>query len=211
MPTLNDMVIAIMKEEIINQVIQIVKRLGVVRPKDMDDYDLHRKYIHMLHHQGLLNRVGRGLYVLVDSKPSENRTIAEACKRVPSGVICLLSALRFHGLTTQSPFEIWIAIDHKARRPKESMLPIRIVRFSGRALTSGVEQHRIEGVPVRVYSPAKTIVDCFKYRNKIGLDVALEALRDCYRSRKCSMDELWKYAKICRVANIMKPYLESLA
>jgi len=113
-------------------------------------------------------------------------------------------------LTTQSPFEIWIAIDHKARYPKESMLPIRVVRFSGKALTSGVEQHRIEGVPVRMYGPAKTIADCFKYRNKIGLDVALEALRDCYRSRKCTMDELWKYAKICRVANIMKPYLESL-
>jgi len=210
MPTLYDMVIVIMKKEITEQIIRIVKRLGVIRPKDMDEYGIHRKYIHLLHHQGVLNRVGRGLYVLANSKPSENRTIAEACKRVPSGVICLLSALRFYDLTTQSPYEIWIAIDHKSRHPKESILPLRIVRFSGKALISGVEHHEIEGVPVRVYCPAKTVADCFKYRNKIGLDVALEALRDCHHSRKCTMDELWEYAKICRVTNIMKPYLESL-
>ena len=176
----------------------------------MDAYGIHRKYIHMLHQRGILNRVGRGLYVLADSKPSENRTIAEACKRVPSGVICLLSALRFHDLTTQSPYEIWMAIDHKARQPKEPAIPIHIVRFSGKALSSGIEQHEVEGVAIRVYSAAKTVADCFKYRNKIGLDVALEALRDCCRSRKCTMDDLWKYGKICRVGNIMKPYLESL-
>jgi len=129
---------------------------------------------------------------------------------MPSGIICLLSALRFHGLTTQSPYEIWMAIGHKARSPKKPGIPIRITRYSGKSLTSGVEQHKIEGVSIRVYNPAKTVADCFKFRNKIGLDVALEALRDCYRSRKCTMDELWKYAKICRVANIMKPYLESL-
>ena len=199
-----------MKTEITNQIIQIVKRLGIIRPRDMDKYGLYRKYIHMLYDQGMLNRIGRGLYVLPDAEPSENRSIAEACKRVPSGVICLLSALRFHDLTTQSPYEIWMAIDHKARSPREPAIPIRIVRFSGKALISGAEQHEIEGVPVRVYCPAKTIADCFKFRNKIGLDVALEALRDCHRSRKCTMDDLWKYAKICRVANIMKPYLESL-
>ena len=104
-----------------------------------------------------------------------------------------------------------MAIGHKARQPKEPAIPIRIVRFSGKALSSGIEEHKVEGVAVRVYSPAKTVADCFKFRNKIGLDVALEALRDCYRSRKCTMDDLWKYGKICRVGNIMKPYLESLA
>ncbi len=199
-----------MRQQIIDRIIQVVGRLGVIRPKDLDEYGIHRKYVHMLHRLGILNRVGRGLYVLAESKPSENRTIAEACKRVPSGVVCLLSALRFHDLTTQSPYEIWMAIDHKARQPKEPAIPIRIVRFSGKALSSGIEQHEVEGVAVRVYNPAKTVADCFKYRNKIGLDVALEALRDCYRSRKCTMDDLWKYGKICRVANIMKPYLESL-
>ncbi len=199
-----------MNKQIIDRIIQVAGRLGVIRPKDMDEYGIHRKYVHMLHHRGILNRVGRGLYVLAESKPSENRTIAEACKRVPSGVVCLLSALRLHDLTTQSPYEIWMAIDRKARQPREPAIPIRIVRFSGKALSSGVEQHEVEGVAVRVYNPAKTVADCFKYRNKIGLDVALEALRDCYRSRKCTMDDLWKYAKICRVGNIMKPYLESL-
>ncbi|MEA2030901.1 MAG: type IV toxin-antitoxin system AbiEi family antitoxin domain-containing protein [candidate division Zixibacteria bacterium] len=199
-----------MKTEIRKKIIQIVKRLGIVRPRDMDEYGIHRKYIHMLYNQGVLNRIGRGLYTLLETEPSENRSIAEACKRMPSGVICLLSALRFHDLTTQSPYEIWMAIDNKARSPRELGIPIRIARFSGKALTSGIKEHNIEGVTIRVYNPAKTVADCFKFRNKIGLDVALEALRDCHRSRKCTMDDLWKYAKICRVANIMKPYLESL-
>ncbi|MEZ5357219.1 MAG: type IV toxin-antitoxin system AbiEi family antitoxin domain-containing protein [Candidatus Zixiibacteriota bacterium] len=199
-----------MKAEITNKIIQIVKQLGIVRPRDMDEYGIHRKYLHMLYDQGILSRIGRGLYTLPDTEPSENRSFAEASKRVPSGVICLLSALRFHGLTTQSPHEIWMAIHHKARSPREPGIPIRITRFSGKSMTSGIEQHEIEGVSIRVYNPAKTVADCFKFRNKIGLDVALEALRDCHQSRKCTMDDLWKYAKICRVANIMKPYLESI-
>ena len=199
-----------MKNEIIEQITQIVKRHGIIRPRDMDEYGIHRKYIQELYSLGILTRIGRGLYTLPETEPSENRSIAEACKRVPSGIICLLSALRFHDLTTQSPYEIWMAIDHKARSPKEHGIPIRIARFSGEVLTSGVEQHNIEGVSIRVYNPAKTVADCFKFRNKIGLDVAMEALRDCHNSRKCTMDELWKYAKICRVANIMKPYIESL-
>lgn len=122
----------------------------------------------------------------------------------------MLSALRFHNLTTQSPFEVWMAVDRKARRPRSDSPPLRIVRFSGEALKVGVEEHRIEGVTVSVYCPAKTVADCFKYRNKIGLDVALESLRDCWRERRCTMSDLWCYAKICRVANVMRPYLESL-
>lgn len=199
-----------MKNAIIDQIIQIVKRRGIIRPRDMDEYGIHRKYVQELNNLGILSRIGRGLYTLPDTEPSENRSIAEACKRVPSGIICLLSALRFHGLTTQSPYEIWMAIDHKARSPREPGIPIRIARFSGKALTSGVEQLTIEGVSIRIYNPAKTVADCFKFRNKIGLDVAIEALRDCHRTSKCTMDDLWKFAKICRVANIMKPYLESV-
>ena len=142
---------------------------------------------------------------------SEHYSLVQACKRVPKGVICLLSSLRFIDLTTQSPSDIWIAIDRKARLPKSDGLPFRFVRFSGDALYSGVELHVIEGVEVKVYSPAKTVVDCFKYRNKIGLDVALEALRECWHERRCSMGELWHFAKICRMTNVMRPYLESLA
>jgi predicted transcriptional regulator of viral defense system len=129
---------------------------------------------------------------------------------VPKGVVCLLSALRFHDLTTQSPFEVWLAIGEKARLPKLDNPPLRIVRFSQKTLIYGVQEHSIEGVAVRVYSPAKTVADCFRYRNKIGLDVALEALRECKRKRRATTDDIWKAAKACRVANVMRPYLESL-
>lgn len=115
-----------------------------------------------------------------------------------------------YDLTTQSPFEIWMAIDGKARSPKEDIIPLGIVRFSGKALTAGVETHSMEGVKVKVYNPAKTVADCFKYRNKIGLDVAIEALRDCWRKKRATTDQLWHYAKVCRVARVMRPYLESL-
>ncbi|MCD6365577.1 MAG: hypothetical protein J7M14_06845 [Planctomycetes bacterium] len=125
------------------------------------------------------------------------------------GVICLLSALRFQEIGTQAPHEVWIALDRRAARPRARRLKTRIVRFSGKALTEGVDEHTIEGVQVRIYRPAKTVADCFKYRNKIGLDVALEALREVLRSRKCSIDELWKYASICRVTKTMRPYTEA--
>ena len=125
--------------------------------------------------------------------------------------MCLLSALRFHNFTTQSPFEVWLAIGEKSRLPRFENPPLRIVRFSGTALTYGVQEHRIEGVTVNIFSPAKTVADCFRYRHKIGLDVALEALRECIRERKATRDEIWKASRICRVANVMRPYLESLS
>jgi predicted transcriptional regulator of viral defense system len=126
-------------------------------------------------------------------------------------VICLLSALRFHGIGTQLPSQVWIAIDRRARQPALSYPPLKVVRFTGAALSEGVRQHRLEGQTVRVYGVAKTLADCFKYRNKIGLDVALEALRAAWRARRFSMDELDHFAGICRVRRVMKPYLESLA
>ncbi len=137
--------------------------------------------------------------------------LALASRRVPHGLICLLSALRFHDLTTQNPSRIWLAIDRKARAPREPELPLQIVRFSGPALSEGVEEHAVDGVPVRVYSSAKTVADCFEYRRKIGLDVALEALREYLHSRRGSIDELWRYAGVCRVQNVMRPYLEATA
>jgi predicted transcriptional regulator of viral defense system len=137
--------------------------------------------------------------------------MAEACKRVPGGVVCLLSALQFHDLTTQLPFEVWLALDVKARKPAVEFPPLRIVRFSAEALSKGIETHRVEGVTVRVYNVPKTVADCFKYRNKIGLDVALEALRECRRKRLATIDELWRYAKICRVSKVMQPYLQAMA
>ena len=192
------------------QVLEIVRRSGVVRSRDLRERGIHQEYLRRLENQGLIVRSGRGIYTLSNVDLTENQSLIEACVRVPHGIVCLLSALRFHELTTQAPFEVWLAIDGKARPPKDDILPLRIVYMSGEALTAGVEEHLIVGQPVRVYNIPKTVADCFKYRNKIGLDVALEALRDCWRQRRCTIDELWHYAKICRVANVMRPYLESL-
>jgi predicted transcriptional regulator of viral defense system len=160
---------------------------------------------------GALERVGRGLYVPATAKVTQHHTLAEAAKRVPEGIVCLLSALSFHGMTTQSPHEVWLAIDVKARKPNADWPPMRIVRFSGNARTFGVETHVVEGVQVRVTSRAKTVADCFKYRNKIGIDVAIDALRDYLRKRGRSIDELARSAEVCRVTRVMRPYIEALA
>jgi len=166
-------------------------------------------HLNRLVNRGLVQRIGRGIYMAVDSELTEHYDITQVSRRIPHGVICLISALRFHDIGTQNPYETWVAIDVKAWLPKH-IEGLRIVRFSGVALTYGVEEHAIDGVKMKIYSPAKTVADCFKYRNKIGLDVALEALRDCWRQRKATMDQLWDAAKVCRVATVMRPYLESL-
>jgi len=199
-----------MKQDTAEQVLSLLKKEGVLRPRDLDVYKIPRRYLSRLYQRGLLIRSARGLYVAAHAELSEKQTIVEVSKRIPKGVICLLSALSIHGITTQSPFEVWVAIDNKARLPTAKDLPIKIVRFSGGALTEGIDHHVIDGVKVPVYNPAKTIADCFKYRNKIGLDVAIEALQEGWKDKKFNMDEMWKYSKICRVQNVMKPYLESL-
>lgn len=157
-----------------------------------------------------IERVGRGLYRAKEAEITENHSLAQTALLVPQGTICLLSALRFHGLTTQAPFEVWIAIDNHAWRPTITDVPLRIHYFSGKALSEGVEQHRIEGVTIKIYSAAKTVADCFKFRNKVGLDVALEALRDYLHTLRLPEKDLWRYAEICRVKNVMRPYLEAL-
>ena len=192
------------------KVLDLVRKGGILRPQDLAKKGLPSDYLWRLHKQGKLEKVGRGLYAIPGAELSEHQTVVQAARRVPHGIVCLLSALRFHDFTTQSTFEIWMAIDVKARAPKEEIIPLRIVRFSGKALTAGVETHTIEGAAVKVYNPAKTVADCFKYRNKIGLDVAIEALRDCWRKKLATSDELWRYAKVCRVARVMRPYLESV-
>jgi len=191
-------------------VARMVRKAGVFRPRELDQVAIPREYLRQAKDRGLVRQVGRGLYVADGSPVTEHHTLVEAAKRVPHGVICLLSALGFHGLTTQSPREVWIAIAHNARRPRADYPLMRVVHFSGKALSYGIEGKKLEGVAVRVFGPAKTVADCFKYRNKIGLEVALEALRDCYRRRKATMDELFMAAKVCRVARVIQPYLESL-
>jgi predicted transcriptional regulator of viral defense system len=193
------------------KVLDIARKAGMLRAHELNKHGIPRVYLQRLEHQGLLVREARGLYAHPNAKVTENHSLAEASKRVSHGVICLLSALRFHGLTTQNPSEVWLALDWKARAPKNGKLPLRIIRMSGKAFTEGVEEHQIETVNARVYKPAKTVADCFKYRNKIGLDVALEALREYRRRYRGGMDELWRYAHICRVAHVMRPYLEALS
>lgn len=200
-----------LKQDTAARILGILKQEGVLRPRDLDAYKIPRRYLSRLYQRGLLVRSVRGIYTAANAELSEKQTIVEVSKRIPKGAVCLLSALSIHEITTQSPFEVWIAIDLKARLPQVKELPVRIVRFSGAALTSGVEQHVIDGVKVPVYNPAKTIVDCFKYRNKIGLDVAIEALKEGWQDKKFNMNDIWKYSRICRVQNVMQPYLESLS
>ena len=144
------------------------------------------------------------------SRVTEYVTLIEATYQLPRGIVCLLSALRFHNFTTQSPHEVWLAIGQKDWAPKISAPPIRLIRMSGLALQFGVREHKVSGAVLRVFSPAKKVADCFKFRNKIGVDVAIEALKDCSRMKKATMDDLWTATRVCRVANVMRPYLESL-
>jgi predicted transcriptional regulator of viral defense system len=192
------------------RVAKLAKTAGVLRPRDLDAHAIARRYLRLAEQRGLVVRSGRGLYTAADALVTELHTIAEASKRVPRGVICLLSALRFHDIGTQNPFEVWIAIGEKDRRPAAGFPPLRVVRFSKDSLACSQETHQIEGVPTRIFSAAKTVADCFKYRSKIGLDVALEALRECLRQRKATTAALWEAAKVCRVSNVMKPYMEAL-
>lgn len=192
------------------RILELARDSGVVSTGEVRSKGIHHEYLRQLCAEGELVRVGRGLYSLSDADVTVHSGLAQAGKAIPKGVICLLSALRFHEIGTQAPHEVWIAIDRRAARPRVKYPRLRIVRFSGKALTEGIDERIVEGVPVRIYSPAKTVVDCFKYRNKIGLDVALEALRDVIRERKCSIDELWRYAKICRVTKIIRPYMEAI-
>lgn len=190
--------------------LRLIRRTGVVRPLDFEAGGIPRSRLYSLVREGLLVRQSRGVYVAANHPYTEHNGLAQVAKRVPAAVVCLLSALRFHEISTQNPSQIWIALAEKARKPRMEYPPIRVVRFSGPALTDGVETHRIEGVEVRVYSLAKTIADCFKYRHKIGVDVALEALRESWQAGKITMGQIDQTARVCRVQRVMRPYLEAL-
>jgi predicted transcriptional regulator of viral defense system len=183
---------------------------GVLRTSEALKLGIHPQTLYALRDEGRLTQVDRGLYTLADAPEPANPDLIIVARRVPKGVVCLLSALSFHELTTQLPHQVHIALPRGTKSPRLLRPPLRVFRFSGPAFSEGVEKHRIDGSEIRVYSPAKTVADCFKFRNQIGLDVALEALRECWRKKLCTMDDLWKYAGICRVANVMRPYLESL-
>lgn len=184
---------------------------SLLRARDVAALSLPTIILSRLVKGGRLRRVARGVYARPDQPLSEHISLAEIALRVPRGVICLLSALRIHGLGTQAPHQVWLAIPQNSPTPRVERPSLRPVRMSGQALTEGVQSTCIDGVDVPVFNAAKTIADCFKYRNKIGIDVAVEALRDGWAQRKISMDELSHYADIDRVSNVMRPYLESVA
>lgn len=196
--------------EVHQEILSLVRSHGVIRARDLGSNGLPRMALTRMVRRGELVRVGRGLYTTPDHQYSENTNLAAVAKMYPKAVVCLLSALRFHNLTTQSPHAVWLGIPNKARPPKLDYPPVRIIRFSGRGLTDGIETHRVERVPVRITSISRSVVDCFKFRNKIGLDVALDALQEAWRERRVTMDDLWGDAQNFRVANVMRPYLESL-
>ncbi len=192
-------------------ILTLARTQGLLRSRDVDIAGAPRAVLASLAQDGRLVRIGRGLYALPDRIGSQHDSLVEVAAKSSTGVICLISALRFHELTTQHSSDIGLAIPHKAHAPRFDYPPVRIVRMSGEAMRQGIEEVDIAGTTLRVFCIAKTVADCFKFRNKIGLDVALEALREAWRGRRVSMDELWRYAGICRVANVMRPYIESLA
>ena len=191
-------------------VLALAERQPLLRARDLTAQALPTVVLSRLVAAGKLERVARGVYSLPGRALSEHRSLAEVALRAPRGVVCLLSALRVHGIGTQAPFEVWLAIPPHTPTPRLDQPSLRVVRMSGPALTEGVEPIDIDGVRVPVFNANKTVADCFKYRNKIGVDVALEALRDGWAQRKLTMDALWHYDAVNRVANVMRPYLESV-
>jgi predicted transcriptional regulator of viral defense system len=192
------------------RLLEMASGAGTLTTKDVARAGIHSQQLSRLVREGRLERVARGLYRIPGQPVSEHHGLVLAARAVPRGVICLLSALAFHGVGTQLPFQVWMAIDRRARSPAVDYPPLRLLRFSSASLSAGVETHRIEGQAVKVYSVPKTLADLFKYRNKVGIEVALEALREAWRERRFTMDEIDRYAKVCRVERVMRPYLEAL-
>jgi predicted transcriptional regulator of viral defense system len=193
------------------RLLRLARRRGIFSAREVAGEGIHTQTVSRLVGAGVLERVARGRYRVTDAPVTEHHGLALAAATVPNGVVCLISALRFHDIGTQLPHEVWIAIGRRARKPSLRYPPLRVLRFGGKALTEGIETHRIEGVVVRVYSAAKTVADCFKYRNKVGIDVATEALRDFGRRHRGGANDLVRFAGICRVARVMQPYLDSIA
>lgn len=190
--------------------LDLVKRLGLVRPKDLNQHGIPVIYLRRLLHRGELVQPARGVYAVAGHEPTLHHSLAMVSKRIPRGVVCLLSALAYHEIGTQLPSVVWLAIDQRSRPLVTTDLPAKIVRFGAQSLVEGVEEHSVEGVTMRITNPAKTVADCFKFRNKVGLDIAMEALRDAWRKRKVTMAELDRFAATNRVTHVMRPYLEML-
>ena len=193
-----------------DHILELARHLRVLRAADVREHGWSPQLLLSLHQAGKLQRVTRGLYGLPDAEITEHQTLIEVCQRVPKAVLCLLSALQFHGIGTQMPHEVWVALPQSTQAPALDYPLLRITRLRGVAYSEGIQTVTEHGAPIRVYSVAKTVTDCFKFRNKIGLDVALEALKESWRSRRVTMAELNHFAKINRVERVMQPYLEAV-
>jgi len=193
------------------QILQLADTSGIIRAKDAETIGISRNYLYEMHRDGLLEKISAGLYTLPDAPVTENSTMAEVAKRIPHAVVSLVSALIYHGLTTQLSPNIWLIVPKSSRKPKIKYPPLNLTYVSDPAYSFGIQEHVINGVSVKIYSPAKTVADCFKFRSKVGLDVAIEALRDARHSRKATIDELMEAAKVDRVLRIMSPYMEAIA
>ena len=183
---------------------------GVLRTMEAVRHGVHPRTLYAMRDAGLLERLGRGVYRLADLPPLGNPDLVAVALRVPQGVLCLISALAFHEIATQIPHEVYVALKRGAEPPRLEHPPVRVFWFTGKAFTEGIETRRLDGVNVRVYGAAKTVADCFKYRNKLGIDTALEALKLFLRAEKGSPDELMSFARVCRVEKVMRPYIEAL-
>lgn len=192
------------------RILELARSQSLLRAADVREHGESAQLLLKLHQAGKLQRVARGVYSLPDCALTEHQSLAEVCQRVPRAVICLLSALQFHQIGTQAPHEVWIALPEGAQTPAVDYPPLRIMRLRGEAYTDGIDTVMDHGNPIRLYSLAKTITDCFKFRHKVGLDVALEALKDAWRERRVTMDELTRSARINRVERVMQPYLEAI-
>ena len=192
------------------EVLDLAQSKGVLRARDLAGRGYPRSTLSRLMKKGFLQRLSRGLYSVVQAEITEHQTLIEVAKTYPDAVVCLLSALLFHNLTTQLPRRVWLAVENKAWAPRKGPVRFEVVWLTGRSFSEGIEIHDIQGVPVRVYNPAKTVADCFKFRNRVGTDVAVEALRETLRERRATPAEIMKYAEICQVSTVIRPYLEAL-
>ncbi len=192
------------------KILRLLDENAFLRPRDLRRHNLSRTALMRLARKGRIVRIQRGLYMLRPGPETEHISLLQVAKGVPGGVICLLTALRFHEIGTQEPYQVWMAIGRKAKKPKNIGTLVRIVRFSATSLYYGAGEYDVLGTKLRITTPAKTVADCFKYRNKVGLDVAIEALREGLRGRKFSSDDLYQAAKVCRVWNVIRPYAEAL-
>lgn len=193
-----------------DQILKLTKKKGIVRPIDVEELGIKRHILYSLYKKGLLIKIARGMYMLPDAPITEYQSLIKVAKKIPTAVVCLISALSFHEITTQIPNELWIAVPRDTWRPKIDYPPLHYTVMNKKAYSFGIQEVDINGVLVKIYTPAKTVADCFKFRNKVGLDVAIEALREVMRTRKATMNELVGAAKINRVLKIMRPYMEAI-